>query len=213
MKIGLLGKKLGMTRVYDESGRVTPVTVIAAGGNVVVQTKTVEKEGYAAIQVGFDDQKAQRLSKPALGHFKKGAVGGKKLLREFRSKGDGKEFEGVDLSVSQFAVGDVVDVVGRSKGKGFQGIVRKHGAAGQPASHGSMMHRRPGAIGMRSTPGRVWKNQSMPGHMGDERKTVQNLRVIQVRPEENVILVSGAVPGAVGSYVLVRPAVKSLAAK
>ena len=213
MKIGLLGKKLGMTRVYDESGRVTPVTVIAAGGNVVVQTKTVEKEGYAAIQVGFDDQKAQRLSKPALGHFKKGAVGGKKLLCEFRSKGDGKEFEGVDLSVSQFAVGDVVDVVGRSKGKGFQGIVRKHGAAGQPASHGSMMHRRPGAIGMRSTPGRVWKNQSMPGHMGDERKTVQNLRVIQVRPEENVILVSGAVPGAVGSYVLVRPAVKSLAAK
>jgi large subunit ribosomal protein L3 len=213
MKIGLLGKKLGMTRVYDQSGRVTPVTVIAAGGNVVVQTKTVEKEGYAAIQVGFDDQKAQRVNKPALGHFKKAGVGAKKLLKEFRSQGDGKEFEGVDLSVAQFAVGDMVDVVGRSKGKGFQGIVRKHGAAGQPASHGSMMHRRPGAIGMRSTPGRVWKNQSMPGHMGDERKTVQNLRIVQVRPEENVILVSGAVPGAIGSYVLVRPAVKSLAAK
>ncbi len=208
MKIGLLGKKLGMTRVYDQSGRVTPVTVIAAGGNVVVQTKTVEKEGYAAIQVGFDDQKAQRVNKPGIGHFKKAGVGAKKLLREFRSSGDGKEFEGVDLSVSQFAVGDVVDVVGRSKGKGFQGIVRKHGAAGQPASHGSMMHRRPGAIGMRSTPGRVWKNQSMPGHMGDERKTVQNLRVVQVRPDENVILVSGAVPGAIGSYVLVRPAIK-----
>lgn len=209
MKIGLLGKKLGMTRVYDQSGRVTPVTVIAAGGNVVVQTKTHEKEGYAAIQVGFDDQKAQRVGRPALGHFKKAGVGAKKVLKEFRSKGDGSEFAGVDLSVSQFAVGDVVDVVGRSKGKGFQGIVRKHGAAGQPASHGSMMHRRPGAIGMRSTPGRVWKNQSMPGHMGDERKTVQNLRVVQVRPDENVILVSGAVPGAVGSYVLVRPAIKS----
>ena len=123
------------------------------------------------------------------------------------------EFEGVDLSVKQFEVGDIVDVIGRSKGKGFQGIVRKHNAAGQPASHGSMMHRRPGAIGMRSTPGRVWKNQSMPGHMGDERKTVQNLRVVQIREEEGVILVSGAVPGAIGSYVVVRPAIKGVSAK
>jgi large subunit ribosomal protein L3 len=213
MKIGLLGKKLGMTRVYDQSGRVTPVTVIAAGGNTVVQTKTVEKEGYAAIQVGFDEQKPQRVNKPELGHFKKAGVGAKKHLREFRSNGDGSEFEGVDLSVKQFEVGDIVDVIGRSKGKGFQGIVRKHNAAGQPASHGSMMHRRPGAIGMRSTPGRVWKNQSMPGHMGDERKTVQNLRVVQVREEEGVILVSGAVPGAIGSYVVVRPAIKGVSAK
>ncbi len=202
-----------MTRVYDQSGRVTPVTVIAAGGNTVVQTKTVEKEGYAAIQVGFDEQKPQRVNKPELGHFKKAGVGAKKHLREFRSNGDGSEFEGVDLSVKQFEVGDIVDVIGRSKGKGFQGIVRKHNAAGQPASHGSMMHRRPGAIGMRSTPGRVWKNQSMPGHMGDERKTVQNLRVVQVREEEGVILVSGAVPGAIGSYVVVRPAIKGVSAK
>ena len=213
MKIGLLGKKLGMTRVYDQSGRVTPVTVIAAGGNTVVQTKTVAKEGYAAIQVGFDEQKPQRVNKPELGHFKKAGVGAKKHLREFRSSGDGSEFEGVDLSVKQFEVGDIVDVIGRSKGKGFQGIVRKHNAAGQPASHGSMMHRRPGAIGMRSTPGRVWKNQSMPGHMGDERKTVQNLRVVQVREEEGVILVSGAVPGAIGSYVVVRPAIKGVSSK
>jgi len=213
MKIGLLGKKLGMTRVYDQSGRVTPVTVIAAGGNTVVQTKTVDKEGYAAIQVGFDEQKPQRVNKPELGHFKKAGVGAKKHLREFRSSGDGSEFEGVDLSVKQFEVGDIVDVIGRSKGKGFQGIVRKHNAAGQPASHGSMMHRRPGAIGMRSTPGRVWKNQSMPGHMGDERKTVQNLRIVQVREEEGVILVSGAVPGAVGSYVVVRPAIKGVSSK
>jgi large subunit ribosomal protein L3 len=117
------------------------------------------------------------------------------------------------LSVKQFEVGDIVDVIGRSKGKGFQGIVRKHNAAGQPASHGSMMHRRPGAIGMRSTPGRVWKNQSMPGHMGDERKTVQNLRIVQVREEEGVILVSGAVPGAIGSYVVVRPAIKGVSSK
>ena len=213
MKIGLLGKKLGMTRVYDQSGRVTPVTVIAAGGNTVVQTKTVDKEGYAAIQVGFDEQKPQRVNKPELGHFKKAGVGAKKHLREFRSSGDGSEFEGVDLSVKQFEVGDIVDVIGRSKGKGFQGIVRKHNAAGQPASHGSMMHRRPGAIGMRSTPGRVWKNQSMPGHMGDERKTVQNLRIVQVREEEGVILVSGAVPGAIGSYVVVRPAIKGVSSK
>jgi len=213
MKIGLLGKKLGMTRVYDQSGRVTPVTVIAAGGNTVVQTKTVEKEGYAAIQVGFDEQKPQRVNKPELGHFKKAGVGAKKHLREFRSNGDGSEFEGVDLSVKQFEVGDIVYVIGRSKGKGFQGIVRKHNAAGQPASHGSMMHRRPGAIGMRSTPGRVWKNQSMPGHMGDERKTVQNLRIVQVREEEGVILVSGAVPGAIGSYVVVRPAIKGVSSK
>jgi len=202
-----------MTRVYDQSGRVTPVTVIAAGGNTVVQTKTVDKEGYAAIQVGFDEQKPQRVNKPELGHFKKAGVGAKKHLREFRSSGDGSEFEGVDLSVKQFEVGDIVDVIGRSKGKGFQGIVRKHNAAGQPASHGSMMHRRPGAIGMRSTPGRVWKNQSMPGHMGDERKTVQNLRIVQVREEEGVILVSGAVPGAVGSYVVVRPAIKGVSSK
>lgn len=213
MKIGLLGKKLGMTRVYDQSGRVTPVTVIAAGGNTVVQTKTLEKDGYAAIQVGFDEQKPQRVNKPELGHFKKAGVGAKKRLREFRSAGDGSEFVGVDLSVKQFEVGDIVDVIGRSKGKGFQGIVRKHNAAGQPASHGSMMHRRPGAIGMRSTPGRVWKNQSMPGHMGDERKTVQNLRIVQVREEEGVILVSGAVPGAIGSYVIVRPAIKGVSSK
>lgn len=213
MKIGLLGKKLGMTRVYDASGRSTAVTVIEAGGNVVVQTKTLEKEGYAAIQVGFDDQKAQRLSKPAVGHFQKGGAAPKKLLREFRSHGDGSEFEGVSLSVSQFEVGDLVDVIGRSKGKGFQGIVRKHNAAGQPETHGSMMHRRPGAIGMRSTPGRIWKNASMPGHMGDERKTIQNLRVVQVRSEDNTILVAGAVPGPTGAYVVIRPAIKSHSAK
>jgi large subunit ribosomal protein L3 len=213
MKIGLLGKKLGMTRVYDASGRSTAVTVIEAGGNAVVQTKTIEKEGYAAIQVGFDDQKPQRLSKPALGHFKKGDVAPKKIVKEFRSKGDGSEFQGVSLAVTQFEVGDIVDVIGKSKGKGFQGVVRKHGAAGQPETHGSMMHRRTGAIGMRSTPGRIWKNASMPGHMGDKRTTVQNLRVVQVRSEDNVILVAGAIPGPTGSYVVVRPAIKAHPAK
>ena len=208
MKIGLLGKKLGMTRVYDASGRATAVTVIEAGGNVVVQTKTHEKEGYAAIQVGFEDQKPQRLTKPELGHFNKGGAAPKKLLKEFRSAGDGSEFEGATLEVTQFEVGDIVAVIGKSKGKGFQGVMRKHNSAGQPASHGSMMHRRTGAIGMRSTPGRIWKNASMPGHMGDERVTVQNLRVVQVRSEEGVILVAGAIPGPNGGYVVVRPAIK-----
>jgi large subunit ribosomal protein L3 len=209
MRYGLLGKKIGMTRVYDERGRITPVTVIAVGGNTLLQVKTPEKEGYSAIQVGFETQKEQRLSKAEAGHFKRANSEPKKLVKEFRlAEGDKVEGE-LNLTASHFQVGQIVDVIGQSKGKGFQGIVRKHGAKGQPASHGSMMHRRPGAIGMRSTPGRIWKNQSMPGHMGDERVTVQNLRVVQVRETEQVLLIAGAVPGANGGYVVVRPAKKS----
>ena len=213
MKIGLLGRKLGMTRVYDEKGIATAVTVIEAGGNTPLQVKTTEQDGYAAVQVGFHTQKEQRVSKQLLGHFKKHNSEPKKLVKEFRLP-DGTSFQGeIDLSVNQFAVGDPVDVIGQSKGKGFQGIMKKHNAKGQGQSHGSMMHRRPGAIGMRSTPGRIWKNQSMPGHMGDERVTVQNLRIVQVREEDNCILVSGAIPGAKGCYVVIRPAIKAKAAK
>jgi large subunit ribosomal protein L3 len=208
MKIGLLGRKIGMTRVYDSNGKATPVTVIEAGGNSVVQVKTPEKEGYSAIQVGFETQKESRLNKAELGHFKKAAVEPKKLLREFRLPDEAQVTGDVDLSVNQFQPGEFVDIIGRSKGKGFQGVVKKHNFAGQPAAHGSKMHRRNGAIGNRSTPGRVWKNMGMPGHLGDDRVTVQNLRVVQVRSEDNVILVSGAVPGANGSYVVVRPAKK-----
>jgi len=208
MKIGLLGRKIGMTRVYDSNGKATPVTVIEAGGNSVVQVKTPEKEGYNAIQVGFETQKESRLNKAELGHFKKAAVEPKKLLREFRLPDEAQVTGDVDLSVNQFQPGEFVDIIGRSKGKGFQGVVKKHNFAGQPAAHGSKMHRRNGAIGNRSTPGRVWKNMGMPGHLGDDRVTVQNLRVVQVRSEENVILISGAVPGANGSYVVVRPAKK-----
>lgn len=209
MKIGLLGKKIGMTRVYDAKGKATPVTVIEAGGNTALQIKTEGNDGYSAVQVGFDTQKEQRVTKPLLGHFKKAESEPKKFVREFRLP-DGTSLEGaVDLNVSQFAAGDVVDVIGRSKGKGFQGVMKKHNMAGQGMSHGSMMHRRNGAIGNRSTPGRIWKNMGMPGHMGDERVTVQNLQVVQVRPEEGVILISGAVPGANGSYVVVRPAIKA----
>lgn len=209
MKIGLLGRKLGMTRVYDEKGKATPVTVIEAGGNTALQVKTDDNDGYSAVQVGFGAQKEHRVTQPLLGHFKKASSEPKKFVKEFRLP-DGTTLDGaVDLNVTQFAPGDLVDVIGQSKGKGFQGVVRKHGMAGQPASHGSMMHRRNGAIGNRSTPGRIWKNMGMPGHMGDERVTVQNLRVLQVREAEGVILVTGAVPGATGSFVVVRPAKKA----
>jgi large subunit ribosomal protein L3 len=208
MKLGLLGKKIGMTRVYDATGKATPVTVIEARGNSLLQSKTVEKDGYQAIQVGFDTQKESRLPKPLLGHFKKAGAEPKKFIREFRLP-DGNQLEGeLNLAVTQFEPGQFVDVVGRSKGKGFQGVVKKHGFAGQPAAHGSKTHRRNGAIGNRSTPGRVWKNMGMPGHLGDDRVTVQNLRIIQVRAEDNVILVGGAIPGANGSYVVIRPAKK-----
>jgi large subunit ribosomal protein L3 len=208
MKIGLLGRKIGMTRVYDANGKATPVTVIEAGDNTVVQIKSPEKDGYNAVQVGFDSQKESRVTKPLLGHFKKANSEPKKFVREFRLP-DGTKLDGdLDVGVNQFQPGEFVDVIGQSKGKGFQGVVKKHGFAGQPAAHGSKTHRRNGAIGNRSTPGRVWRNMGMPGHMGDDRVTVQNLRIVQVRPEENVILVCGAVPGSNGSYVVVRPAKK-----
>jgi len=213
MRIGLLGKKIGMTRVYDDKGRATAVTVIEAGGNTRLAVKTTENDGYNAVQVGFDTQKESRVNKAELGHFKKNGSEPKKLVREFRLKDDETVGEALDLSVNLFKPGQLVDVIGQSKGKGFQGVMKKHNMDGQPASHGSMMHRRNGAIGNRSTPGRVWKNMGMPGHHGDDRVTVQNLRVIQVRETEGVILVSGAIPGANGTYVTVRPAKKKSAKK
>ena len=209
MKIGLLGKKLGMTRIYDAKGVITPVTVIEAGGNSLLQMKTADSDGYVAVKVGFDTQKDSRVNKANFGVFKKAGSEPKKLVKEFRLPDDAKLEDSVDLSVKQFAVGDIVDVIGRSKGHGFQGVMKKHNMHGQPASHGHMMHRRNGAIGNRSTPGRVWKNMGMPGHMGDERITVQNLTVVQVREEEGVILISGAVPGKPGTYVVIRPAIKA----
>jgi large subunit ribosomal protein L3 len=207
MSIGLLGKKIGMTRVYDEKGRVTPATVIEAGKNQVLQVKTVEKDGYTAAQIGFDEQKPQRVSKAQLGHFAKSGATPKRFVREFRLAEGEAAPEGA-VAVTVFETGQFVDVIGQSKGKGFQGTMKKHNFAGQPTTHGSTMHRRNGAIGNRSTPGRVWKNMGMPGHMGDERITVQNLRIVQVREEEGVIVVSGAIPGAKGSYVIVRPSIK-----
>jgi large subunit ribosomal protein L3 len=207
MSIGLLGQKIGMTSVYDAKGRLRPVTVIAAGDNVLLRRLTAENDGYSAVQVGFGLQKESRVTKALLGEFKKAGAEPQRFVREFRLSTDLPDGE-INLSVTQFQAGDFVDVIGRSKGKGFQGVMRKHNFHGQGAAHGSKTHRRVGAIGNRSTPGRIWKNMGMPGHLGDERVTVQNLQVMQVREAEKVILISGAVPGANGSYVVVRPAIK-----
>jgi large subunit ribosomal protein L3 len=212
MSIGLLGKKIGMTRLYDDKGRATPVTVIEAGGNRILQVKTADKDGYAAVQVGYGDQKPQRIGKAMTGHFAKSSSTPKRFIREFRLPAGAAAPESVDLPVTHFEAGQFVDVIGQSKGKGFQGTMKKHNFHGQPMTHGSTMHRRNGAIGNRSTPGRVWKNMGMPGHMGDERVTVQNLRILQVRGEEGVLVVAGAVPGANGSFVVVRPSKKRTAA-
>lgn len=213
MAIGLIGKKLGMTRVYDAKGVLVPVTVIDCKDNTLLQRKTVEKDGYEAVQVGYGTQKPQRVTKAQLGHFKKADSEPKKRVREFRLGGISASTDdgSGNLNVTQFAVGDAVDVIGQSKGKGFHGVIRKEGFHGQGAAHGSKTHRRPGAIGCRSTPGRIFKNAGMPGHLGDDRVTVQNLVVQQVREAEGLILVSGAVPGANEGYVIVRPAIKSAA--
>ena len=196
-----------MTSVYDANGRLCPVTVIAAGENVLLRRLTEQNQGYSAVQVGFGVQKESRVSRALVGEFKKAGVEPQRFVREFRLQNDLPEGD-VNLSVTQFEPGDFVDVIGRSKGKGFQGVMKKHNFAGQGAAHGSKTHRRIGAVGNRSTPGRIWKNQGMPGHMGDRRVTVQNLQVMQVREAEKIILISGAVPGANGSYVIVRPAIK-----
>jgi large subunit ribosomal protein L3 len=210
MSLGLLGKKLGMTRLFDtQAGTMIPVTVIDVSGNTILQTKTPEKDGYTAVQVGYSDQKESRVNKAKLGHFKKAGSTPKRLIREFRFE-EGAAPE-VHPGLETFKEGQWVDVIADSKGRGFQGAVRRHGFGGLRMTHGSMMHRRTGAIGCRSTPGRVWKNQKMPGHMGTTRTTVQNLKVVAVRPEDGVILVSGAVPGSKGGYVTIRPAKKKSA--
>jgi large subunit ribosomal protein L3 len=196
-----------MTRVYDDAGIITPVTVILAEPNAVLQVKTVENDGYTAAQVGVFDQKEHRVTKPELGHFKKAGSTPKRFVREFTTNGEETKV-GDSITVTTFKPGQIVDVIGISKGKGFQGPMKKHNFHGQGAAHGSKTHRRNGAIGMRSTPGRIYKNHGMAGHMGDEKVTVQNLRVVQVRETDNVLLISGAVPGPSGSYVVVRLAIK-----
>jgi large subunit ribosomal protein L3 len=211
MSLGLLGKKIGMTRVFnEESQSMIPVTVIDVSGNAILQAKTPEKDGYSAVQVGYDDQKEHRVTKPDLARFKKAGTAPKRLVKEFRFK-TGSELPETHTGLETFTAGQWVDIIGKSKGKGFQGAMKRHGFGGLKQSHGSMMHRRTGAIGAGSTPGRVWKNQKMPGRMGTSGTTVQNLKVVAVRPEDGVILISGAVPGTKGSYVTVRHATKKTA--
>jgi len=205
MTNGLLGKKLGMTQVFDES-RFTPVTVIEAGPCRVVTVKTKEKDGYEAVQLSFGEVKERKLSRAELGHLQKKQAPASRVLREFKK--DGEVTEGQSVTVSMFKKGDWVDVIGISKGKGFQGVVKRHHYAGGPESHGSMFHRAPGSIGASSFPSRVWKGKSLPGHMGSERVTTQRLKVIESRPDEHLLFVRGAVPGAANGIVVIRKSKK-----
>ena len=205
---GILGKKLGMTQIFTEEGIVVPVTVVEAGPKVVTQVKTVEKDGYNAIQVGFEDAKEKSLNKPQKGHLAAANVL-KKHLKEFRVDAVEEFTVGQEIKADLFAAGEKIDVTGTSKGKGFQGPIKRHGQSRGPESHGSRYHRRPGSMGACSFPGRVFKNKKLAGHMGSVKVTVQNLEVVRVDADKNLILVKGAIPGPKGSMVTIKEAVKS----
>lgn len=206
----LLGKKLGMTQVYDAQNVLVPVTVVEAGPCPVVQVKTVATDGYNAVQLGFGSKKSKNTSKAESAHAKKaGLETAPRELSEVRLAEAPTVKAGDVVTVAAFTEGQVIDVIGISKGKGFAGVVKKGHAAGGPASHGSMFHRRIGSIGMRQTPGRSWKNQLMPGHLGNDRRTVQNLRVVKIVADKNLLLVKGSIPGANGDTVIVRAGKKA----
>jgi large subunit ribosomal protein L3 len=211
MTIGIVGRKSGMTRIFTEDGASIPVTVIEVAPNRVTQVKTVETDGYAAVQVAVGNRKASRVSKPQAGHFAKANTEAGTRLFELRTDGSDEAFEiGSEITVSGFEAGQMIDVTGTSKGKGFQGGIKRWNFSMQDATHGnSLSHRAPGSIGQCQTPGRVWKGKKMAGHMGAERVTVQNLEVVRVDAERNLLLVKGAVPGAPGGDVIVRLAVKA----
>ena len=209
MKKALIGKKLGMTQIFDEQGKVIPVTVIEAGPCVVAQVKTVETDGYNAIQLGFGDVKESKINKPEKGHFAKSKLTPKKHLREFRLDSVENINVGDELKADTFTAGDQLDIQGTSKGKGFQGVIKRHGQSRGPMGHGSMYHRRPGSMGPTSTPGRVFKGKKLPGHMGSQTITIQNLEVVRVDLDKNVILVKGSVPGAKGAILKLKTSVKS----
>jgi large subunit ribosomal protein L3 len=205
----LLGKKIGMTQVYDAQNVLVPVTVVEAGPCAVVQVKTVENDGYNAVQIGFSNKKAKNTSKAELAHAKKANLEiAPRVLGEVRLATPSTLKVGDVVTVAAFTEGQLVDVIGITKGKGFQGVVKRWRVNGGPAAHGSMFHRRIGSIGMRQTPGRTWKNQSMPGHMGSERRTMQNLRLVKIIADKNLLLVKGSIPGANGDDILVRSAIK-----
>jgi len=206
--IGLLGKKLGQTRVYDSQGNLVPVTVVLAGPNRVIQCKTVESDGYNAVQLGFDEQKKQRLAKPQAGHLARYQCPPVKRIREFRDFSVPVK-PGDVVGPSLFVAGDLVDAIGVTKGRGFEGVVKRHHFRGGDLTHGAKgWHRRSGAIGQRLFPGTVRRGLRMPGHMGQVRRTAQNLEVVQVLAEDHLLLIKGAIPGAAGDYVVIREAKK-----
>ncbi len=203
----IIGKKIGMTQIFDEKGIVIPVTAILAGPCAVTQVKTVETDGYNAVQLGFGEVKDKHVNKPRAGHFKKAGVENKKHLREFRVDSIDVKV-GDEVKADVFASGDKIDVQGTTKGKGFQGVIKRHGQSRGPMGHGSMYHRRPGSMGPTSTPGRVFKGKKLPGHMGVQTVTIQNLDVVSVDLDKNVLLVKGSVPGPKGALLKIRPTLK-----
>lgn len=209
MKKGIIGKKIGMTQIFDEKGLVIPVTVIEAGPCVVAQVKTSETDGYNAIQLGFGDIKEKHINKPRKGHFEKSKLTAKKHLREFRLEDISNFKVGDEVKANIFEAGEKVDIQGISKGKGFQGVIKRHGQHRGPMGHGSMYHRRPGSMGSTSTPGRVFKGKNLPGHTGRITVTIQNLEVVSVDLDKNVILVKGSVPGANGTILKIKQSVKA----
>ena len=209
MKKGIIGKKIGMTQIFDEKGNVIPVTVIEATPNIVAQVKTVETDGYNSIQLGYGEVKDKHINKPEKGHFAKAGLTAKKHLREFRVE-DAENYKvGDEVKADIFEAGEKIDVQGTTKGKGFQGVIKRHGQHRGPMGHGSMYHRRPGSMGSTSTPGRVFKGKKLPGHMGRVTVTIQNLDVVRVDMDKNVILVKGSVPGAKGAILKIKSAVKA----
>ena len=209
MSKGLIGKKAGMTQIFDEKGMIIPVTVIEAGPCVVSQVKTVETDGYNAIQLGFGEVKSSKVNKPKAGHFAKANVEAKKHLREFRCEEPAELKVGDEVKADVFAQGEKVDIQGISKGKGFQGVIKRHGQHRGPMGHGSMYHRRPGSMGSTSTPGRVFKGKKLPGHMGVQKITIQNLEIVKVDMDKNVLLVKGSVPGPKGAILKIKTSVKT----
>ena len=209
MNKGIIGKKIGMTQIFDENGLVIPVTVIEAGPCTVAQVKTTETDGYNAIQLGFGEVKAKHINKPEMGHFAKSKLEAKKHLREFRLDDISNIKVGDEIKADIFQAGEKVDIQGTSKGKGFQGVIKRHGQHRGPMGHGSMYHRRPGSMGPTSTPGRVFKGKKLPGHMGVTTVTIQNLKVVKVDLDKNVILVKGSVPGNKYSVLKIRSSVKA----
>ena len=202
---GIIGRKVGMTQLYGEDGRAIPVTVIEAGPCVVVQRKSKDRDGYSAVQLGLvEGRKVKRVTKPMKGHFDKGGLPPCRVLREFQVEEGAEVKVGDKVSVALFEPGDTVDVTGISKGKGFQGVVKRHHFRGGAATHGSMFHRAPGSIGASAFPSRVLKGMRAAGHMGSDRVTTRNLQVVRVDPGNNLLLVRGAVPGAGGGYLVIR---------